>query len=455
MKKVNDQQAAADRRAQLSEHHTRAQEAAKNAQAHALKSEKQNEQADKHINKERRSFLDMIGKAGVSTSVLKASSLAGGLFASRHAMAAGGPKRVIYCYLDSGADNASWLPSSASNMNVVTQPYGPNGHNVASVCHFRQVDVLMSGHSMAAQALGVTAYGVPTMDTRIAPILSANTPYSALYLGSEATTSGNLCSTIGPCIDDPASAYNRYFDSAPPAGSTDETYLKVFEAQNRALLSIRQKLGQDERERLDAHGDALERIEKQITAQMSGEGPDLDAYRPTLPSAQTYSGRIVSRGKVQVDIMLAALKAGLTNVGVLQLGNHQGTWVGDGTRFNDTLHSAAHNNPSDATNFNEMIRHLSEVPAYCIRRMMDEEDSDGQKLIDTTVFVQVTCMGNGMTHEPDLAPFIVATRMPGFTSGFSASSAGDTRDLNGAIPRGLGISESMYAPMGSSTLGLV
>jgi hypothetical protein len=86
---------------------------------------------------------------------------------------------------------------------------------------------------------------------------------------------------------------------------------------------------------------------------------------------------------------------------------------------------------------------------------MDDVGPDGQKLIDSTVFVQVTCMGNGMTHNPDNAPFLVATRMPGFKSGFSASSTGNTEDLNGAIPRGMGISESLYAPMGKSTLGIV
>jgi hypothetical protein len=149
------------------------------------------------------------------------------------------------------------------------------------------------------------------------------------------------------------------------------------------------------------------------------------------------------------------LQAGLTNVGVLQLGNHQGTWSGDGTRFKDTLHSSAHNSPTDPTAFNEMIGHLSQVPAYIIKRLMETNGADGQKLIDNTVFVQVTCMGNGMTHEPADAPFIVATRMPGFAKGYSASAGGGTEDLNGAIPKGLGLASGTYAPMGAATLGLL
>lgn len=433
------------------EQHAEMKRRQENARKFAQKHERKHETAKKMVNKERRKFLDMIGKAGVSSSLVKASSLIGGAFATRQAMAAGGPHRVVYCYLDSGADDSSWLPSSASNMNVVTQPYGPSGYDVSSICHFRQVNVHLNGHAAAFQSLGVTQWGSPTIDARIAPVLSATTPYTSMYLGSEATNDGTLCSTIGPCIDDPSTAYNRYFNSALPAGSTDETYKSVYDSQMRAIESIKNKLSQDERQRLETHTAAIQRIEDRITAVMSSEGPDLDAYKPNVPAS--VSG-IVARGKVQADIMLAALQAGITNVGVLQLGNHQGSWVGSGTSFNGTLHTAAHGTP-DNTAFNEMIRHLSEVPAYFIRRLMDEEGPDGQKMIDSTVFVQVTCMGNGMNHEPANAPFLVATRAPGFTSGFSASTGGATEDLNGAVPRGLGIPDSAYATMGSSTLGLI
>jgi hypothetical protein len=454
MKKIIEKLRAAESQEELAKRHARAQEGKANYNAYLKANEKILERGAKHVNQERRKFLDMLAKTGVSTSILKASSLAGGIFATRQAMAAGGPKRVFYCYIDSGAATGAWMPSSATNMNTVTRAYGPQGTNVASICHFRQVDVRLAGHSAAHQALGTTQFGVPTMDTRIAPLVSATTPYKAMYLGFDATTNGALCSNIGPCIDDPVAAYNRYFNSALPEGSTDDTYLKVFASQKKALQALRNKLSQEERERLDVHAEALSGLENRLTALMSGEGPDIEAYRPTLPSPSSYANRIVAGGKVQADIIIAALQAGLTNLAVLQLGNHQGTWRGFGTNYQGNLHDAAHSAPG-AGAFNEMIGHISEVPAYIIKRLMETEGSDGQKLIDTTVFVQVTCMGNGMTHDSGGAPFIVATRMPGFRQGFSASAGGGTEDLNGAIPKGLGLPAGSYAAMGSSTLGLV
>ena len=118
-------------------------------------------------------------------------------------------------------------------MNTVTKAYGSQGTDVAALCHFRQVNVKLSGHAAAFQSFGAFEYGVPTMDARIAPLLSAAAPYRAIYLGSDATVSGSLCSTIGPCIDDPAAAYTRYFNSALPVGSTDNTYSKVFDTQKK------------------------------------------------------------------------------------------------------------------------------------------------------------------------------------------------------------------------------
>ena len=102
-----------------------------------------------------------------------------------------------------------------------------------------------------------------------------------------------------------------------------------------------------------------------------------------------------------------------------------------------------------------MVRYLSDVPAYFLRRLMDENGPDGQKLIDSTVFVQVTCMGNGRDHTREHGPFMLATRLPGFSNSFSSLDQGTTEDFNGAVPRGLGIPDNLYDTMGSNNLGLV
>ncbi len=415
-----------------------------------LKSDFNREYRQKMVNNDRRRFLDMIGKAGVSTSLLKASPLIGGIFANRHALAQDlSNKRVVYCYLNSGAQPNTWLPSSATRMNIVTAPYGPDGYNVASICNFRQINVMQEGHANATQAIGVPGYGIPTMDARIAGVLGATTPYSAIYLGSQATTSGVLCSTLGPCTDSPSKAYADLFQAPPPTATPDTTYLKAFDAQQKALAALKTKLSQEEKERLDVHGGALDKIEARITASLQTDAPDVGSCGQGIT---LNNNNIQSRGKTQADIIIAALQCGLTKVATLQLGNHQGDWYGHNTVYKGDAHNSCHSSGGETND--EMVRYLSDVPAYFLKRLMTSPGPDGKMLIESTVFVQVTCMGNGRDHTRNNGPFIVATQMPGFSRSFSALAAGTTEDLNGAIPKGLGIN-SMLKGMGSATLGLI
>jgi hypothetical protein len=71
---------------------------------------------------------------------------------------------------------------------------------------------------------------------------------------------------------------------------------------------------------------------------------------------------------------------------------------------------------------------------------MDTMDSDGQPLINSTAFCQVTCFGNGLSHASTDAPFLLATQMPGFRSGFSSKgTASNVRHFHAEVALGLGV----------------
>lgn len=416
------------------------------------------ERREKVVNKSRRGFLDMISKAGISSGLIKASPLLAGALSSRYAHAqVGGKKRVVFCYVDSGCRPGSFLPSSVSQMNSVTEPYS----DVASICNFRQVDVLVHGHSMMVQALGETDQFGPrqrTMDLRIAEVLGASTPYSAVYLGSQANGSARgLVSNLGPCEDNPQQAFSNLFSGATPSPTqaVDTTYQDALGSQMQAIEKIRSRLGSDENNRLQQHYDALVRMRNNMDAQLEGSAPDVGQCGSSVPALD--SSNFQATGKTQADIIIAALQCGLTNVATLQLGHEDAQWHAhsetstEGRHAHDIFHSREFH-PRGA--WDDVIRYAYEIPAYFIRRLMTERDADGDVLIDNTVFVQVTCMGNSDTHDPQNAPFIVATRMPGFNNSFSTLSRGTTQDLNGAIPKGLGI-DGLLTGMGSDNLGLL
>lgn len=411
------------------------------------------ERRQKQQNNDRRRFLEMIGKAGVSTKMLQASTLLGGVMANRFATAQeGANKNVVFCYLNSGAVNGHWLPKGQGAMNIVTEPYA----DVAGICNFREVDVKDAGHSNPKCALGAAQNGGPggpTMDARIAEYLGSLAPYHSLYLGSDVT--GQLCSTLGQPETSPSVAYSKLFESPLPQGTADETYKSSYGAQVRAiqgLLNTDKVLSAEEKMALETHQESILKIQENLAGQLSGEGPDPSACQSLVAGMDT--SHIVAHGKTQADIIVAAFACGLTKVATLQLGGEQGGWKGFGTNYTGDAHSSCHSVPDDGPN-DELNRYLSQVPVYLIEQLRKVTGPDGvTPLINNTVFVQVTCMGNGRDHSTPNGPFVVATQMPGFKGTYSAMNGGTTMDLNGAIPVGMGIGDHV-APMGSSDLGLL
>lgn len=409
---------------------------------------------DQFVQQDRRRFLDLIGKSGIAAGLLKGSALVGGILANRHALAQTSVnKRVVFCYVNSGAASGQWMPTSASQMNQITRPYGPQGYSVSDICHFRQIDVITGGHQTAYNSLGVTDYSSPTMDRRIAAVLGSSTPRASIYLGAKATTNGTLCSNIGPCQDSPTQALSSIFSGTGGGGgggtTADTTYALSYDAQLRALDSIKTKLSTAEYARYQEHIDSLKKIKTNTAnANSSSSSPATTNCGSNITASMA---NMQATGRSQADIIVAALACGITKVATLQLGNHQGDWTGHNTAFTQDAHQACHSSPSNAA-FIEMWRYLNDVPAYMIDKLRKTPGPDGQPLINSTVFVQVTCMGNGMDHSSGNAPFIVATQMPGFASGYSARSGGNIYDLNGAIPKGMGLTG---INLGTSTLGLV
>ena len=394
----------------------------------------------KDVQNSRRKFLDLVAKSGIGSATLRYSSLLGGVMTARYAQAQETPKRVVYCYIHSGSPG-DWRPSSASSISnsQSSYHYGPGSYNVAQICHFRGVDTEVAGHGGARQALGAD-YTRNTVDMDLGPILGPRSYYSTIFLGSNAAESGSGAGTIiskaGLPEDDPQAALRKYFGTLPEVGS-DDTYLLSFDAQKRALENIKNKLSTEEYDRVQHHFTAIEKIESRIADLANAEAPDLNACKPAIAGGYDDSSNagMVGHAKLQADILVAAFKCDLTRVGVLQIGNHNGAgWTYRG--FDG--HSAAHS--GGASVWNPMMRDKFEVPAYFIKKLMDTMDSDGQPLINSTAFVQVTCFGNGLSHASSDAPFLLATQMPGFRSGFSSKGTASTsRHFHAEVALGLGV----------------
>ncbi|MEM9192535.1 MAG: DUF1552 domain-containing protein [Myxococcota bacterium] len=402
----------------------------------------------KEARKSRRQFLEFLGAAGASAGLLQAAPLVGGLLANRRAQAQGGTvKRAVFVYSPDGAPRGLWLPTGRT-MNAATLAF----NTVQDVCNFREVEVLRSGHGNARKCLGELRWSSDwtsdTIDQQIASVLSTSTPFMSYVLGVQTSTEDYVVRRAGaavPAQNDPSAAYSQLFSGAAPPMMDTAGFLarerSVIDVNRAALDELGMRAGSFG-STFDQHVAALEELEGRIVSSTMTPTPTGCASPMWNAAGYPTSGAtavpFLHTAELQSDIIVAAMKCGLTNLMTLQLGWHQATWYAHDTTFRGDHHSSAHAAP--AADNAEMTNYLARGIAYLIQRLIDEDDpaAPGTKMIDNTVVVMVTDMGDGRDHSGDAGPSLVATRLPGFRRG-TVSRGGNNLMVLEAVVEGLGL----------------
>lgn len=395
-------------------------------------------------NLERRQFIKMLSKASVSTAMCRALPLVGGLMANRRAHAQNGTSRVVFVYTSNGAPNGLWLPSGRQ-LNLASAGY----EGLQNICNFREVEVIGSGHGNPRKSMGELRWSQnwtgDTLDQQIASVIGTNTPYTSFALGVETDGTQLIGRKSGVTVatqEDPSAAYQQLFGgSGASDGNQTAQKQSIMDIHHQALSGLKNRLGQFERSTLEKHEAALLEIEKRLNNVSSAP---TDACANPSWNARGYSTQnspdvpFAHKAELQSDIITAAFACGITKVMTLQLGWHQATMYGHDTAFRGDHHNSCHSAPAEANA--EMTNYLSRCVAYLIQRLAEEDDPavPGTKLIDNTVVVQVTDMGDGRDHTAPNGPNMVATRMASFKQG-TVARGGTNYQVLEAVAQGLGL----------------
>ncbi len=404
------------------------------------------------VNKKRRDFLSMVARASISTAAIRSSALVGGLLANRFALAQGEVKRLVILHNPNGSPTGHWLPNG-NKLAGATAAY----EGLQNVCNFRETTVVRSGHGNARKALsslrGNRDWTGDTLDQQVASIIGTTTPYEMYALGANTEIGGVIGKKNGrlvACQDSPSEAYKQLFGGAAPAasgggnGNLLARKQSVFDANREALNSLKNKIGQYEREMLDSHLEALEKLEKRTidllgmdTGSQSSEACESPAWNANHDVNTKQFGLQV---QLQGDNLVNALACGLTNVMTLQMSTSKGEWTAHNTRYRGTYHRSCHAAPMK--DYVELTNYISSLNAYVIRQLMQRDDPavPGTKLIDNTVVLQTSDMGSGRTHNGNNGPSMLCTKMSGFKQG-TVSSGGDNRQMLEAVAEGMGLGQ--------------
>jgi PKD repeat protein len=306
-----------------------------------------------------------------------------------------------------------WLPSG-SEINFTLPAMSAPLESVKQHCVFLEgVNMEGPGHGLTSKALGTTDRTM-TLDIYMARTLGQATPYSQLQLGVISNGFGSISryNWNEPAYEDnPFNAFERLFDAG--AAVTEDLATRqrrsVLDCNLESLTQMRNSLGSFEQARLE-HTDAIERIEARLdaaTQSISGGECTTPVFNSSGFSGATDSdSNFNAIADLQCDIATLALKCDLTRVISIMLGNHQSDFTVPEAGVDINYHAAIHGRPvEDYINYRT---YFTTKLQYLIQSLADTQDMDGNSLLDNTILLTVSDMGDARSHAGDNVPYMLA-----------------------------------------------
>jgi hypothetical protein len=169
------------------------------------------------------------------------------------------------------------------------------------------------------------------------------------------------------------------------------------------------RLGADDKAKLDAHLANVRDLEVRLAA--SGAVCTL----PTAPAAIDYkaNANFPAVGKLQMDLLVAALACDLTRVGTIQweqsVGNVRFTWV------DPAITRGHHDMSHDGDSLTDTLEQLTQINAwyaqqlnYLLGALDAAKDPDGSSMLDNTLVIWVNELSRGNVHSHDKMPYVLA-----------------------------------------------
>jgi hypothetical protein len=171
------------------------------------------------------------------------------------------------------------------------------------------------------------------------------------------------------------------------------------------------KLSADDRRKLDEYFDSFRAVEKRMDRQLATLDepvPETDyrlpAYDPITPNLQMEAGSIM------YDLMVLALDSGSTRVLSLFLDGLGQVFAIEGEILKAGYHALSHhgNDPEMIADLVAIERAHIECFAGFLRQLSEKKNPEGKSLLDDTVILLGTGMGDASRHSNANLPTLVA-----------------------------------------------
>ena len=355
------------------------------------------------FNHTRRNLLKTFAASGLSKALISSSPLISGILLTRQAEAQGihRPNKSIVIYIPGGAIRQLWEPTG-SGADMVLKAMSSGYEKVKTECNFLlNMSHESAGHGRMPRLLSNRWSGADTYDVQMGKQLSLQQPHTYLNLGVHSNGQGYLTyegNTAIPFQENPFNVFRLLFGAN--TGGSRKT--PILDAHTEALNVIKHKLAGYEVARLNEHLDAIADTRRRLNELAGGnhcsDAPDNTEFALTY---DTFS----QQARLQADIAVAALKCQITSSVSIAFGNHQCEFRISELNYQGNYHQSIHGGSQGQANYpyyTEVRNHLSSLSAYIIQKLRDAN------ILDSTIVVETTDMGNADTHGASDVPFLLA-----------------------------------------------
>jgi Protein of unknown function (DUF1552) len=239
-----------------------------------------------------------------------------------------------------------------------------------------------------------------------------------------------------PMIRDPRLVFDQLFGvGATPAERKERR------AEDRSILDwlgtsvnrLKKDLGVADRARLDDYLEDVREIERRIQKveayNTSGEPRELPGAPIGVPDSFT------DHVKLMFDLQALAFASDLTRVFAFKLGRDASNRVYPESGFKGAFHSASHHQEKEEriVDFAKINKyHVSLVP-YFLEKLKNTPDGDGANVLDNSVIVYGSPMGDSNVHNHKRVPMFIAGHAGGALKGNMHVKAADGTPLANAM----------------------
>ena len=383
----------------------------------------------------RRTFLRS-GRAVLALPLLDAMIPAATMWAQTPAKPV---RRLGFVFIPMGCDQARWTPPGEGELNELSpilSPLEPVKDQVTVITNTRLQNAYPGTHDTSNAAFLSAApakhtessdyYLGTTVDQIAAKQLGRQTQLASLQLAMDLNPLAGVCNNGYACVYQnclswsspttplpseahPRVVFERLFGeggSAAARRAALEERASLLDAFTGDISRLKQRVGPPDRARVDQYLDSVREVEHEI------QRAEKAAAENTLPDVDRPIGvptAFADHAKLMFDLQILAFQADITRVIAFQLTREQSNRTYPEIGVPDPHHPISHHggDPAKLAKIAKINTFHVSLFADFLQRMKATLDGAGS-LLDHSVYVYGSGMGNSSIHDHENLPILVA-----------------------------------------------